>query len=136
MTGRNSGNTDLPKPTEAELEILRILWKHGPSTVREVHENLCRDRAEAAGYTTALKLLQVMHAKGLVLRDDSQRAHVYRAVQSKERTQRRFLADLVQRVFDGSASQLVLHALGSQRATPEELEQIRAVLTRLEGEVR
>ena len=79
--------------------------------------------------------LQVMHAKGLVERDDSQRAHVYRAAVSKERTQKRFLADMVQRVFDGSASQLVLHALGSQRATREELDEIRGLLDRLEREV-
>ena len=100
---------DLPKPTESELDILGVLWDHGPSTVREVHEALYRD--EGAGYTTALKLLQVMHAKGLVERDDSQRAHVYKAVPSKENTRSRFLTDMVQRVFDGSASQLVLHAL-------------------------
>lgn len=107
--------------------------ERGASTVRDVHELLYRD--DGGGYTTALKLLQVMHAKGLVERDDSQRAHVYRAAVSKERTQKRFLADMVQRVFDGSASQLVLHALGSQRATREELDEIRGLLDRLEQEV-
>lgn len=122
----------LPKPTEAELDILRVLWDRGPCTVREVHEALYRE--EGAGYTTALKLLQVMHAKGLVARDDSQRAHVYRAAVSKERTQKRFLADMVQRVFDGSPSQLVLHALGSQRATRAELDEIRDLLDRLDKE--
>ncbi len=125
---------ETPKPTEAELAILGVLWERGASTVRDVHEWLYRD--DGGGYTTALKLLQVMHAKGLVERDDSQRAHVYRAAVSKERTQKRFLADMVQRVFDGSASQLVLHALGSQRATREELDEIRGLLDRLEREVQ
>ena len=124
-------DSDLPKPTEAELDILNVLWLRGPSTVREVHETLYRD--EGAGYTTALKLLQVMHAKGLVERDDSQRAHVYRPVSSKANTQARFLTDIVQRVFDGSASQLVLQALGGNpRASREELAEIRALLARLE----
>lgn len=122
---------DSPKPTEAELAILNVLWEQGPSTVRDVHEALYRD--EGAGYTTALKLLQVMHAKGLVLRDDSERAHVFRPAVSKERTQKRFVADLVQRVFDGSSSQLVLQALGGRpRATREELDEIRALLDRLD----
>jgi BlaI family transcriptional regulator, penicillinase repressor len=120
----------VPKPTEGELEILHVLWEREACTVREVHEVL--HLAEGAGYTTALKLLQVMHAKGLVERDDSQRAHVYRAAVSKERTQKRFLLDLVQRVFDGSSSQLVLHALGSQRASPEELHAIRSLLNKLD----
>jgi predicted transcriptional regulator len=109
-----------------------VLWDRGPCTVRDVHEELYRD--DGGGYTTALKLLQVMHAKGLVQRDDSQRAHVYVAAVSKERTQKRFLSDMVQRVFDGSASQLVLHALGSQRATRAELDEIRTLLDRLEQE--
>lgn len=126
--------SDTPKPTEAELDILRVLWGRGSCTVREVHEALYRD--EGAGYTTALKLLQVMHSKGLVVRDDSQRAHVFRAAVSKERTQKRFLTDIVQRVFDGSPSQLVLHALGSQRATRAELDEIRDLLDRLNEEAK
>ena len=129
MTRRR--DPDLPMPTEAELDILNVLWHRGPSTVREVHETLYRD--EGAGYTTALKLLQVMHGKRLVERDDSQRAHVYRAVASKDFTQNRFLNDMVQRVFDGSPSQLVMHALGNNpRASREELAEIRALLSRLE----
>lgn len=129
MTRRR--DPELPMPTEAELDILNVLWHRGPSTVREVHETLYRD--EGAGYTTALKLLQVMHVKRLVERDDSQRAHVYRAVASKDFTQKRFLNDMVQRVFDGSPSQLVLHALGNNpRASREELAEIRALLSRLE----
>lgn len=126
---------NLPKPTESELAILNVLWDRGPSTVRDVHEALYR--GEGAGYTTALKLLQIMHAKGLVLRDDSERAHVFRAAVSKERTQTRFLRDIVQRVFDGSPSQLVLQALGSSpRATREELDEIRALLDKLGNEPR
>jgi predicted transcriptional regulator len=121
-----------PKPTEAELGILNVLWERGPSTVRDVHEALYRE--EGAGYTTALKLLQIMHAKGLVLRDDSERAHVFRPAVSKERTQKRFLLDIVQRVFDGSPSQLVLQARGGKpKATREELDEIRALLDRIEG---
>ena len=120
------------KPTEAELGILNVLWERGASTVRDVHEALYRD--EGAGYTTALKLMQIMHAKGLVERDDSERAHVFRATVSKERTQKRFLTDIVQRVFDGSPSKLVLQALGGKpRATAEELEEIRALLDKLDG---
>jgi len=121
----------LPKPTDAELGILRVLWTRGPSTVRQVHDALSAERP--TGYTTALKLLQVMHAKGLVERDDSQRAHVYRPVSSKANTQSRFLTDIVQRVFDGSPSQLVMHALGSNpRASQQELAEIRDLLARLE----
>lgn len=123
---------NLPKPTDAELGILNFLWERGESTVRDVHEALYRE--EGAGYTTALKLLQIMHAKGLVLRDDSERAHVFRPAVSKERTQKRFLLDMVQRVFDGSPSQLVLQALGGRpKATREEVEEIRALLDKLDG---
>ena len=129
------GKSDnLPKPTEAELAILNTLWERGPSTVRDVHEALYRE--DGTGYTTALKMLQIMHAKGLVERDDSQRAHVYSPVVSKASTQKRFLADLVQHVFDGSPSQLVLQALGGgQKASREELEEIRALLDRLESRI-
>jgi predicted transcriptional regulator len=122
--------TPPPKPTESELEILQVLWARNECTVREVHEALYRE--DGGGYTTALKLLQIMHAKGLVERDESQRAHVYRAKVSKERTQKRFLHDLVQRVFDGSSSQLVLHALGGKRASRKELREIRELLNKLD----
>ncbi len=121
----------LPRPTEAEFGILRILWDRGASTVREVHEVMCE--SEPTGYTTALKLLQVMHGKGLVERDDSQRAHVYSPAMSKDFTQNQFVTDLVQRVFDGSPSDLVLHALGnSEAASQEELTRIRALIEQLE----
>ena len=123
---------DTPKPTEAELGILNALWERGPCTVRDIHEALYRD--DGTGYTTALKMLQIMHAKGLVERDDSQRAHVYRPAISKESTQRRFVSDIVQRVFDGSPSQLVLHALGGgPQASRAELDEIRALLDRIES---
>lgn len=120
----------LPRPTEAELEILQVLWQHGTCTVRDVHEVL--NRRTGTGYTTALKLLQVMHEKGLVARDESQRAHMYRATVSKERTQKRFLADILKRVFDGSPSRLVLQALGDHKASREELREIRELLNQLD----
>ncbi|MGH8114211.1 MAG: BlaI/MecI/CopY family transcriptional regulator [Rhodanobacteraceae bacterium] len=118
------------RPTEAELEILQILWEMGGCTVRDVHEVL--HRRGGTGYTTALKLLQIMHDKGLVRRDESQRAHVYRAVVSKELTQKRFLSDMLKRVFDGSSSRLVLQALGDHRASREELREIRTLLNELD----
>lgn len=119
----------LPRPTDAELGILRVLWKTGPATVREVHEIL---GGRGEGYTTVLKLLQIMHQKGLVSRDESQRAHVYTAAIEKEATQQQMLGDLVQRIFDGSREQLVLQALGNGKSTPEELARIRALLDQLE----
>ena len=129
----SSKSHDLPKPTESELAILNVLWERGSGTVRDVYLALYHD--EGGGYTTALKLLQIMHAKGLVERDDAQRAHIYRPAVNKQRTQKRFLADLVQRVFDGSPSQLVLQALGGRpNASREELDEIRALLDKLDGE--
>jgi|SRR5882724_9444856 len=131
MTPRRS--LDKPWPTEAELGILQVLWERGACTVREVHETLYA--SDGAGYTTALKLMQIMHAKGLVERDDSQRAHVYRSAVTRQRTQKRFLADMVQRLFDGSPSQMVLHALGNHPgASREELREIRALLNKIESE--
>jgi len=119
-------------PTKAELDILQVLWDRGPTTVRDVHEVLYGE--DGAGYTTALKLMQIMHAKGLVERDDSQRAHIYRAAVSKQRTQKRYIADIVDRLFNGSPSQLVLHALGSQPgASREELKEIRALLKKIDS---
>jgi len=124
---------DLPQPTRTELSILNILWDKGPCTVREVHEAM--NLAGTSGYTTALKMLQVMHQKGLVIRDDSQRAHVYAASQTKESMQNIFLADLAERLFDGSASRLVLQALGNTpTASDNDMRQIRALLSRLGGD--
>ena len=119
------------RPTAAELGILRALWRRGPSTVHEVHATLA-DGAKV-GYTTVLKLLQIMHQKGLVERDDSQRAHIYSPVQSRDETQRLLTNQLIDSAFDGSRSQLVLHALSdADRTRPEELAEIRALLDRLE----
>lgn len=119
------------KPTDAELVILNALWASDHCTVRELHEKVYG--GDGAGYTTALKMLQVMHAKGLVERDDSQRAHVYRAAVSQQSMQTRFLSDMVLRVFGGSSSQLVLQALGGRpKASREELDQIRALLNQID----
>ena len=116
----------VPRPTDAELAILRILWERGPSTVRQVHEVLSRDRH--AAYTTALKLLQIMTEKGLVERDERDRTHVYRARLGEEQTQRQLVRDLVDRAFGGSAMKLVLQALATRRASPEELRDIRKAI--------
>jgi predicted transcriptional regulator len=125
------GNFDLPRPTDAELAILRTLWKRGPSTVRQVLESLNQDRE--TGYTTALKLLQIMTEKGLVERDETERTHVYRARLPKEQTQRQLVGDLLDKAFGGSASQLVLQALSTKPASADELAQIRRLLDELEG---
>ena len=118
--------TSAPRPTDAELAILRILWDRGPSTVRQVHEILGRERQ--AAYTTALKLLQIMTEKGLVERDERDRTHIYRARLSEETTQRQLVRDLVDRAFAGSSSKLVLQALASKRASAEELRDIRKAI--------
>src|SRR5437868_2561679 len=104
-----------PRPTDAELEILNVLWTRGPSTVREVHAAL----GKAIGYTTILKLMQIMTEKGLVRRDERQRAHVYAARLAQEQTQRQLVGDLLERAFSGSAAKLVMHALASRRASAE-----------------
>jgi predicted transcriptional regulator len=117
------------KPTEAELAILRVLWTRGPSTVREVQEALKRD----TGYTTVLKLMQIMTDKELVRRDESQRTHVYHARVTEEQTQRQLVADLLDRAFGGSALKLVMQAISSSHATPEELAEIRRLLDRHRG---
>lgn len=127
MTRKNSS---LPRPTDSELGILRALWRIGPATVRQVHDVL---EGRSEGYTTTLKLLQIMHQKGLVSRNESQRAHVYTPVVEKTQAQEQLVGDLVQRIFDGSRSQLVLQALGSgDKASPEELQRIRQLLDDLE----
>lgn len=115
-----------PRPTDAELAILRVLWERGPSTVRQVHDVLGRERPSA--YTTALKLLQIMTEKGLVERDERDRTHIYRARLSEEQTQRQLVRDLVDRAFGGSAAKLVLQALASKHASPAELREIRSLL--------
>src|SRR5687768_16102633 len=117
------------KPTESELEILQILWLNGLATVREVHEELAKSKD--VGYTTTLKLMQIMHEKGLVRRDESMRTHVYQAAVNKEKTQKHLLTKMIDSLFGGSSTQLVLQALGEQKATPEELEQIQTLINNL-----
>ncbi len=121
----------LPKPTEAELELLRVLWDRGPSTVREIHEASADEKE--TGYTTTLKILQNMAAKGLVLRDEAQRSHVYSAAIKAEQTQRQLVKDLLHRAFGGSAAQLVVQALSAKKASPEELAEIRRLLDEMEN---
>jgi predicted transcriptional regulator len=119
-----------PRPTEGEMEILRVLWERGPSTVREVHEAI--EPGRRTGYTTVLKLLQIMTDKGLVRRDESERAHVYEPRVPREDTQSQLVGDLLERVFSGSASALVLRALSSKRTSSEELARIRKILDDME----
>jgi predicted transcriptional regulator len=115
-----------PKPTEAELAILRVLWQRGPSTVREVHGAL--NAVKRTGYTTVLKFMQIMTEKGLVTRDEAPYAHVYQARLPQQQAQRTLVADLLNRAFEGSMSGLVLQALSSRKATPKELSEIRKIL--------
>jgi len=124
----------IPRPTDAELAILNVLWERGASTVREVHDALIG--THGTGYTTVLKLLQIMTEKGLVVRDESQRAHVYSTTISEQRTQRQLLGDLIDRAFRGSPAQLVMQALSASRASAEELTAIRHLLDQMEGEVK
>jgi predicted transcriptional regulator len=121
-------------PTAAELEILHVLWTRGPSTVREVHDGLNSEKP--TGYTTTLKLLQIMADKDLVRRDEKQRAHIYQARIPKKQTQSQLVSNLVDKVFGGSASRLVMHALSTKRATPAELAEIRRALDEMEGKRR
>ena len=116
-----------PRPTHGELEILRVLWSTGPATVRDVHEALSRTRA-SIGYTTVLKLMQIMAEKELVVRDEKNKAHVYRARIPQEQTQRQLVSDLLDRVFGGSTTRMVMQALSSKKASPEEIAEIRRML--------
>ncbi len=118
------------KPTASELEILRVLWTRGPSTVREVHDALSEKRA--LGYTTVLKLLQIMTTKGTVRRNETQRAHVYEAGLPAEQTKRQLAGDVLERVFEGSASQLMMHALAGGKASRHEIEELRQMLDEYE----
>jgi BlaI family transcriptional regulator, penicillinase repressor len=120
------------KPTAAELEILHVLWRNGPSTVNGVQAVLAR--GDRVGYTTVLKLLQIMFEKGLVKRDDSSRPHVFRAAVLEAQVKRRVISDLLDQVFEGSAMSLVMQALSVKRATPAELRQLRRLLDDMEGD--
>jgi BlaI family transcriptional regulator, penicillinase repressor len=124
----------LPRPTEAELEILTVLWDRGPSTVRDVHDTL--SGSKPTGYTTVLKLLQIMAEKGLVRRDETERAHVYEARLAREQTQRQLLGYLLDRAFSGSASRLVMQALAHHKSNREELAEIRRMLDDLERKAK
>ena len=124
---------DLPRPTDAELEILTVLWARGPTTVREVHETL--QLRKPAQYTTVLKLMQIMAEKGLCARDESQKSHVYRALVDQGQTRRGVVAEIIDRVFAGSAAQLVESALSTKPASREELDAIRRLLDAKEAEV-
>jgi BlaI family transcriptional regulator, penicillinase repressor len=126
--------TPAPKPTEAELAILGVLWERGPSTVRAVMEAISGERE--MGYTSVLKFLQIMLEKGLVKRDEAGRTHVYSAAQTAEKMRRRLVGDLVDRAFSGSVSQLVMHALGSSRPDADELRAIRKMLDDLDSPTR
>ena len=122
---------DFTRPTDAELGILLVLWQRGPSTVREVYEQLSQERPIV--YTTILKIMQNMTEKGLLIRDESARAHVYRAAQSEEAAQKRLVGDLLDRVFGGSAQKLVMRALSARKASAEERAEIRKLLDEMEG---
>ncbi|MFT3705008.1 MAG: BlaI/MecI/CopY family transcriptional regulator [Agriterribacter sp.] len=117
------------KPTESELEILRVLWEKENATVREVHDEL--STSKDVGYTTTLKLMQIMHEKGLVSRDDSSKTHVYQAIVSKEKTQKHLVGKMIDNLFAGSSAQLVMQALGNHKTSKDELEEIQQLLNSL-----
>ena len=121
-----------PKPTAAELQILHVLWRRGPSTVNQVQPEL--QHGDRVGYTTVLKLLQIMFEKGLVRRDESTRPHVFRAGVAAAQVQRRFVTDLLDQVFEGSAASLAMHALSARRATREDVRKLRELLDEIEGD--
>jgi predicted transcriptional regulator len=128
MTKNSTPKLKLPRPTDAELTILRVLWERGPSTVRAIQEAL----GPETGYTTVLKFMQIMNEKGLLRRDESLRAHVYESALPEETTQRQLVKDLMDRAFAGSAQKLVLQALSAKRASREELANIRRLLDEME----
>lgn len=125
---------DLQSPTESELAILRVLWDREPCSVREVHEAIAATKP--VGYTTVLKTLQIMFDKGLVKRDERQKAHLYRSALPAPRMQKQLVDDLVERAFGGAADQLVMHALSGRKATPDEIEKLRSLLATLETKQR
>jgi BlaI family penicillinase repressor len=126
--------TELPRPTDAELEILTVLWSRGPTTVREVHETIALRKPTQ--YTTVLKLMQIMAEKGLVRRNEKQRAHIYEAARPQEWTQRQLAGDLLQRAFNGSAKSLMMGALSARKASREELSELRRLLEEYEKGAR
>jgi BlaI family penicillinase repressor len=120
----------IAKPTESELEILQILWERGNSTVRDVHEILTKNKE--AGYTTTLKLMQIMHEKGLVQRDTNQKTHIYSALASQQKTQQHLVSKLIDNAFSGSAARLVMQALGNHKSSKDEIEAIKKYLDELD----
>lgn len=120
------------KPTESELEILQVLWDRGLASVREVHEEL--SKTKEAGYTTTLKLMQIMHEKGLVKRDDSVKTHIYQPAVSREKTQKHLLGKMINTLFGGSTTQLVMQALGNHKASADELDEIQKLLNNLKNQ--
>lgn len=134
MINKRRKKTPPPRPTDLELTILRVLWQHGSISVREVLRRLNQARKTEAGYTTVLKMLQIMTEKGLVERDDSQRPQIYTARLTQEQTQRQLISDLLARAFDGSAKRLVMQALAAKEASDEDLAQIEQLLDKLEGD--
>jgi len=123
---------DIPQPTDTELTILGILWDNGPSTVRQVNDAM--NQTKATGYTTTLKLMQIMMEKGLLVRDESQFKHIYRPAISEEKTQTKLIGDLLQRVFSGSAEKLVMRALSAKKVSAKELTKIKRMIEKIEGE--
>lgn len=119
------------KPTEGELEILGILWNNGTATVRTVHEEICKSKE--AGYTTTLKLMQIMFEKGLVTRDSSSKTHIYQPAVTKEKTQKQFVNKMINSLFAGSSADLVMHALGGNNASNDELEKIQILINELKA---
>jgi predicted transcriptional regulator len=119
----------LPRPTDFEVSILRVLWKRGPSTVREVQEEIGKE----TGYTTVLKMMQLMAEKGLLMRDEAARTHVYRAAKPAEETQKHLIRDLVDRAFNGSPMKLIMQALAAKKSSPEELAELRKMIDEVEG---
>ena len=126
-------NSELMKPTASEMEILQILWEEGDSTVREVHDILSRKKA--AGYTTTLKLMQIMHDKGLLRRNDEARSHIYTAAVKKESMQKQAVSKIINGMFKGSPAKLIMHALGNHKATKEEIAEIKKYLNEMENDV-
>lgn len=122
-------STKPSKPTENELEILKVLWERGEATVRDVHEVL--SKTKDAGYTTTLKLMQIMHEKGMVKRDETSKTHRYTALLSREKTQKQFMGKMIDTLFQGSSTQLVMQALGNHTTTPEELDEIQKMIDNL-----
>lgn len=121
----------VPKPTEGELEILQVIWENGPSTVRFVNDKMSEEKR--VGYTTTLKLMQIMAEKGLLKRDTSGKTHIYKAAVSQQNTQQQLIDKLMTTAFGGSAMKLVMQALGHKKSTKEEIDEIRAFLDQLEG---